>query len=144
MLQIATILMASALSYPGGGETAAPRPAVGAAVPDFSLKDIHRRPRSLDGFKDKKAFVVVFVDTECPLAEPLRPDPDRAAPEVRRQGRAVPGDQFQQPGLVRQRFGARPGARRAVPRAQGLRPEGRGRLRCDSGRPRCFCSTPIA
>ncbi len=37
-------------------------------VPDFSLKDIHRRPRSLDGFKDKKAFVVVFVDTECPLA----------------------------------------------------------------------------
>jgi len=42
---------------------------VGAVVPDFSLKDIHRRPRSLDGFKDKKAFVVVFVDTECPLAE---------------------------------------------------------------------------
>ena len=42
--------------------------AVGAVVPDFSLKDIHRRPRSLDGFKDKKAFVVVFVDTECPLA----------------------------------------------------------------------------
>jgi peroxiredoxin len=42
---------------------------VGAQVPDFSLKDIHRRPRSLGSFKDQKAFVVVFVDTECPLAE---------------------------------------------------------------------------
>ena len=40
----------------------------GRLVPDFSLKDIHRRPRSLEGFKDKKAFVVVFVDTECPVA----------------------------------------------------------------------------
>ena len=41
---------------------------MGAVVPDFRLKDIHRRPRSLDGFKDKKAFVVAFVDTECPVA----------------------------------------------------------------------------
>jgi peroxiredoxin/mono/diheme cytochrome c family protein len=43
-------------------------PAPGAIVADFSLKDIHRRPRSLDGFKDKKAFVVVFIGVECPLA----------------------------------------------------------------------------
>src|SRR5262245_53921572 len=43
-------------------------PALGAAVPDFSLKDIHRRPRSLAGYTDKKAYVVVFVDTECPVA----------------------------------------------------------------------------
>ena len=41
----------------------------GPVVPDFTLaEDIHRRPRSLGDFKDKKAFVVVFVDTECPLA----------------------------------------------------------------------------
>jgi mono/diheme cytochrome c family protein len=37
-------------------------------VADFTLPDVHRRPRSLDGFKDKKAFVVVFLGTECPLA----------------------------------------------------------------------------
>jgi peroxiredoxin len=43
-------------------------PAIGAVVPDFSLKDIHRRPRSLGGFKDRKAVVVFFVDTECPVA----------------------------------------------------------------------------
>jgi peroxiredoxin len=43
-------------------------PAVGQRVESFSLKDIHRRPRSLDDFKDKKLIVVAFLDTECPLA----------------------------------------------------------------------------
>jgi len=37
-------------------------------VPDFTLKDIHRRPRSLANFAGRKAFVVVFLGTECPLA----------------------------------------------------------------------------
>jgi peroxiredoxin len=53
------------------GATAADKPAApapGATVPDFSLKDVHRRPRALADFKGKKAFVVVFLDTECPLA----------------------------------------------------------------------------
>jgi peroxiredoxin len=48
------------------GKLAPPMP--GAVVQDFSLKDIHRRPRSLAGFSQRKAFVVVFVGTECPLA----------------------------------------------------------------------------
>lgn len=43
-------------------------PAIGATVPNFTLKDTHRRPRSLDDYKNAKAFVVVFLDTECPLA----------------------------------------------------------------------------
>ncbi|MBI1901041.1 MAG: redoxin domain-containing protein [Planctomycetia bacterium] len=43
-------------------------PAVGATVADFSLKDIHRRLRSLASFKEAKAFVVVFIGAECPLA----------------------------------------------------------------------------
>jgi peroxiredoxin len=43
-------------------------PAIGATVPDVRLRDVHRRPRSLAGFKGKKAFVVVFLGTECPLA----------------------------------------------------------------------------
>ena len=124
--------MAAALGLPAPADAKVSAPAVGAVVPDFSLKDIHRRPRSLDGFKDKKAFVVVFVDTECPVANLYVPTADRIAPEVRRQGGAVPGDQFQQPGLVRQRLGTRPGAERAVPGAQGLRPEGCGCLRCQA------------
>jgi peroxiredoxin len=43
-------------------------PAIGATVSDFTLKDIRRRPRALADYKDKKAVVVVFVGTECPLA----------------------------------------------------------------------------
>jgi peroxiredoxin len=63
-----TILVTTALDLPGAAEARLVPPAVGASVPKFTLKDIHRRPRSLAGFKAKKAFVVVFVGTECPLA----------------------------------------------------------------------------
>jgi peroxiredoxin len=42
--------------------------APGTKVADFSLKDIHRRPRALADYKDAKAFVVVFLDTDCPLS----------------------------------------------------------------------------
>jgi peroxiredoxin len=37
-------------------------------VENFTLQDIHRRPRSLAEYKDKQAFVLAFLDTECPLA----------------------------------------------------------------------------
>jgi peroxiredoxin len=60
VLPLFTVLTAAALG------TAAPAP--GATVADLTLKDIHRRPRSLASFKDRKALVVVFVGTECPLA----------------------------------------------------------------------------
>jgi peroxiredoxin len=43
-------------------------PTIGVAVSNFGLKDIHRRSRSLNDFKDKQAVVVVFLDTECPVA----------------------------------------------------------------------------
>jgi peroxiredoxin len=68
VLHAFAILMATALGHLDSSDVKLAAPAVGAVVPDFSLKDIHRRPRSLDAFKDKKAFVVVFVDTECPVA----------------------------------------------------------------------------
>jgi len=68
VLGVFTILTAAALGlFAVAGVKPSPTEA-GAAVPGFSLKDIHRRPRSLEGFKGKKAFVVVFVDTECPVA----------------------------------------------------------------------------
>ena len=67
MPQALAFLMAAAVVL-AQSDAKASLPEVGAVVPDFSLKDIHRRPRSLADYKDKKAFVVVFVDTECPLA----------------------------------------------------------------------------
>ena len=66
MLPLITIVVAAALAQ--STPAIANVSTAGARVPDFSLDDIHRRPRSLESFKDKKAFVVLFVDTECPLA----------------------------------------------------------------------------
>jgi peroxiredoxin len=62
-LSLATAVIAAP---PAPDKVAPPRP--GAAVADFTLPDVHRRPRTLGDFKDKKAFVIVFVGTECPLA----------------------------------------------------------------------------
>ncbi len=67
MLPILCLLLSGALTLPGAA-TEKPVPAVGARVADFSLKDTHRRARSLDDFKEKKLVVVAFLDTECPLA----------------------------------------------------------------------------
>src|SRR5438046_9005695 len=48
-----------------GADQAAANP--GKKVADFVLKDSTRHDVSLSNFKDKKAIVVVFVGTECPI-----------------------------------------------------------------------------
>ena len=68
MLHLIAILLAAAPGYASPADKAVSPPAVGAAVAEFRLNDIHRRPRSFGGFKDKKAFVVAFVDTERPVS----------------------------------------------------------------------------
>jgi peroxiredoxin/mono/diheme cytochrome c family protein len=68
VLQALTILLAGSTGFVDPADAKVSPLAAGAIVADFSLKDIHRRPRSLGDFKDKKAFVVLFVDTECPVA----------------------------------------------------------------------------
>src|SRR5947209_400676 len=70
VLALGALLVASNGSRVAGAEAKAEKivpPTPGATIPKFTLKDVHRRPRTLDGFKDKKAFVVVFIGTECPL-----------------------------------------------------------------------------
>ena len=42
---------------------------VGTKISNLTFKDIRYLPRSLDDFKDKKAFVLIFVDKTCPVAE---------------------------------------------------------------------------
>ena len=49
-------------------QKAAAPPAIGAKVADFTLQDIDGQSHSLYGYKDKKAIVLVFVGTECPIA----------------------------------------------------------------------------
>ena len=68
MLHLIAMLLAAAPGLASPADGAVSPPAVGAAVAEFRLNDIHRRPRSIGGFKDKKAFVVAFVDTECPVS----------------------------------------------------------------------------
>jgi peroxiredoxin len=50
------------------GERKLVPPAIGARVGDVAMKDVSGRVRTLREFKNKKAIVVVFVGTECPIA----------------------------------------------------------------------------
>jgi peroxiredoxin len=68
VLSVLTVFTALATGFAAPADSKVPAPEVGAVVPDFNLKDIHRRPRTLAEFKDRKAFVVAFIDTECPVA----------------------------------------------------------------------------
>jgi thiol-disulfide isomerase/thioredoxin len=42
---------------------------IGEKVGNLTFKDIRYLPRSLDDFKDKKAFVLAFTNTTCPLVQ---------------------------------------------------------------------------
>src|SRR5262245_46114864 len=64
MCTITLILAASLVSE----QNALAPPALGARVPDFSLQDTNGGRHLLSEFRGKKAIVVVFVGTECPIA----------------------------------------------------------------------------
>src|SRR5262249_10980562 len=46
---------------------------IGDTVANLAFKDIRYLPRSLDDFKDKKAFVLAFTTTKCPLVQRYLP-----------------------------------------------------------------------
>src|SRR5262249_47374327 len=64
---LAGVLLLTAVGAVGAEDRPA-APAPGAAIADFTLKDVHRRPRAPADYQGKKAVVVGFTDTECPLA----------------------------------------------------------------------------
>jgi hypothetical protein len=61
-------------------------PKVGAPVANLSFKDIRYLPRSLEDFPGRKAFVLVFTDTSCPLARRYLPTLKRLEKEYRPRG----------------------------------------------------------
>src|SRR5262245_66157830 len=61
----------------GAGMAPADEVKIGATVDDPRFKDIRYLARSLADFGDKKAFVLVFVDSDCPLAQKYLPVLDR-------------------------------------------------------------------
>jgi peroxiredoxin len=68
---LAVLAAGSFFSAPSTGETGTGN--LGKKVEDFSLKDQHGKAVSLSAFKDKKALVVVFLGTECPINNAFLP-----------------------------------------------------------------------
>ena len=93
-------------------------------------------------FKDKKAVVVVFLGTECPVANLYLPTLAELHKEYADKGVQFLGDQRQRAGHAAARRRPRPGARRAVPGAEGLRRRRSPTRSARSARPRRSCSTP--
>src|SRR5713226_2306329 len=46
---------------------------IGERVGNVTFKDIHYLPRSLDDFPKARAFVLVFTNTTCPVAQRYLP-----------------------------------------------------------------------
>jgi hypothetical protein len=59
---------------------------IGASIGNLTFKDIHFLPRSLDDFGAKKAYVIVFTNTTCPLAQQYFPTLKALEKEFRDKG----------------------------------------------------------
>jgi thiol-disulfide isomerase/thioredoxin len=70
LLMTAMSLASSAANENGAGEKGA---RLGDKIPNLTFKDTRYLPRSLDDFGKKKAFVLVFTTTGCPLVERYLP-----------------------------------------------------------------------
>ncbi|MFN0018662.1 MAG: redoxin domain-containing protein [Pirellulaceae bacterium] len=62
------------------------RPLINSEVPDLKFKDIRYLPRSLKDFGEKKAIVLVFSNTTCPIAQKYWPKLKRLEAEYRDKG----------------------------------------------------------
>src|SRR5262249_24082791 len=59
---------------------------VGDKVENLTFKDTHYLPRSLDDFKEKKAFVVAFTTADCPVVQRYLPTLQKLEKEYRDKG----------------------------------------------------------
>jgi peroxiredoxin len=74
LLRFCCVVCAAVVGLPGGRAADVPPGNVGKKVPNFTLNDPRdRRQVSLADFRDRKAVVVVFVGTECPIANAYLP-----------------------------------------------------------------------
>ncbi len=63
----------------------ADRPAIGSQVKELRFKDIRYLSRTLNEFGEQRAFVIVFTNTTCPLAQKYWPKLKRLDEEYRSQ-----------------------------------------------------------
>ena len=59
---------------------------IGQTVGDLRFKDIRYVPRSLKDFGDKKAIVVVFTNTTCPIVQKYWPKLKRLSDQFEKEG----------------------------------------------------------
>lgn len=87
---LARLLLGLALLGPAAAAAvaadAAPRPAPGDVVGELGFKDIRYLPRTLRDFGDREAFVLVFTNTTCPLAQRSWPKLARLEQDYRDRG----------------------------------------------------------
>jgi hypothetical protein len=81
-------LIVGALAQPRS-PAAEPVVPIGTKVPNLTFKDIRYVNRSLDDFPKAKAFVLVFVDAGCPLAQRYLPTLQQIDADYRDKGLAL-------------------------------------------------------
>lgn len=85
-LRASVALLAVALTATGFASTAEKKVGVGDQVADITFKDIRYLPRSLGDFEEQKAFVLVCMNTTCPVVQQYIPKLIRMEKEYRDQG----------------------------------------------------------
>ena len=73
VVRFAVFVLAAIAGGLSAGERDPVPPAIGAKVADFAVKDVSGRRRTLGEFTSKRAIVVVFVGTQCPIANVYLP-----------------------------------------------------------------------
>jgi thiol-disulfide isomerase/thioredoxin len=82
----ATVLLLVALGATQAARAEEKTVRVGDRIGKLDFKDIRYLPRSLDDFPNKKAFVVVFANTTCPLVQRYLPTLKQTEKEYRAKG----------------------------------------------------------
>ena len=85
LIRVGAVLLAACL-LTSGAAAAEKEVKLGGTVANLSFKDIRYLTRSLDDFSDRKAFVLVFTSTTCPLVRRYLPALRRLEKEYRPRG----------------------------------------------------------
>lgn len=81
------VIAALLVSAHGSAQADEPQPvAIGTAIPNVRFKDIRYVARSLDDLGEQKAYVLVFTNTTCPVAQKYWPKLKRLDAELRQRG----------------------------------------------------------
>ncbi len=85
LLFLASVIAATA-AHTSGEVVERPKPELGATIPDLTFKDIRYVRRNLSDLGPAQAYVLVFTNTTCPLAQKYWPKLKRLEAEFRERG----------------------------------------------------------